>query len=208
MNIEVNEIPRFFDSLADRWDELVNHDPRKLDYILKQANLRPGMRILDVGCGTGVLEEYLLPHSPEQIIAVDISSRMIGEARKKYMTPLVDFRCIDVLEMQHEQFDLIIVYSAFPHFAEPETTISHLAGMLYPNGRLMICHSEGRSTINAHHNKQAGRISFGLPTARWVSARMKKFCIIDHVEDNENYYLVSGIRKERVREKTIQSVSI
>ncbi len=121
---------------------------------------------MDVGCGTGVLEQYLLTYSPAHITGIDISPRMIEAAQNKYATPIVDFRCMDVMELKDEQFDFIIAYSVFPHFEHPDEIIGHLAELPVPGGELVICHSEGRENINGHHNKQANRISFGLPTAR------------------------------------------
>ena len=144
----MNKIADFFDTLADRWDELCYHDPEKLNDILQRTGLRKGLRILDIGCGTGVLESYLLPYSPRQIVGVDLSPAMIEKARSKYATPVVDFRCQDVWDIQGESFDYIIAYSVFPHFQEPEKLVSHLAGILPAGGELVICHSESRDKIN------------------------------------------------------------
>ena len=85
----MNKVADFSDTLADRWDELCYHDPEKLNDILRRTGLRKGLRILDIGCGTGVLESYLLPYSPLQIVGVDISPGMIEKARSKYATPIV-----------------------------------------------------------------------------------------------------------------------
>ncbi|MFQ9022066.1 MAG: hypothetical protein ACLR6J_13485 [Parabacteroides merdae] len=60
----MNKVADFSDTLADRWDELCYHDPEKLNDILRRTGLRKGLCILDIGCGTGVLESYLLPYSP------------------------------------------------------------------------------------------------------------------------------------------------
>lgn len=84
----MNKVADFSDTLADRWDELCYHDPEKLNDILRRTGLRKGLRILDIGCGTGVLESYLLPYSPLQIVGVDISPGMIEKARSKYATPI------------------------------------------------------------------------------------------------------------------------
>ena len=96
----MNKVADFSDTLADRWDELCYHDPEKLNDILRRTGLRKGLRILDIGCGTGVLESYLLPYSPLQIVGVDISPGMIEKARSKYATPIVDFRCQDVRDIR------------------------------------------------------------------------------------------------------------
>ena len=154
----MNKVADFSDTLAYRWDELCYHDPEKLNDILRRTGLRKGLRILDIGCGTGVLESYLLPYSPLQIVGVDISPEMIEKARSKYATPIVDFRCQDVRDIRGESFDYIIAYSVFPHFQKPEKLISHLAGLLPVGGKLVVCHSESRDRINGHHDKHAGKL--------------------------------------------------
>lgn len=192
----MNRISGFFDALADRWDELCFHDPEKITYILEQTTLHKGLKILDVGCGTGILEQFLLTYSPIHITGIDISPRMIEQARNKYAVNTVDFRCMDVMELKDEQFDFIIAYSVFPHFEHPEKLISHLAGLLVSGGELVICHSEGRNMINGHHTKQANRISFGLPPAREVATLMEPYFHIQEMEDTEDFYVVSGIRSQ------------
>ena len=84
----MNKVADFSDTLADRWDELCYHDPEKLNDILRRTGLRKGLRILDIGCGTGVLESYLLPYSPLQIVGVDISPEMIErhEANTRHLS--------------------------------------------------------------------------------------------------------------------------
>ena len=192
--IAMTVIADFFDALADRWDELCIHAPEKINDILEHTTLHKGLRILDVGCGTGVLEQYLLTYAPIHITGIDLSPRMIEEARRKYATPIVDFRCMDVMELNDEKFDYIIDYSVFPHFEHPNLVIGHLAALLVPGGELVICHSEGREQINGHHNKQANKISFGLPPAREVAALMEPYFHIDAMEDSDQLYMVSGIR--------------
>ena len=187
-------IADFFDALADRWDELCFNAPVKINYILEQTSLHKGLRFLDVGCGTGVLEQYLLTYAPVHITGIDLSPRMIEEASRKYATPIVDFRCMDIMDLKDEKFDYIIAYSVFPHFEYPDQVIDHLANLLVSGGELVICHSEGRENINGHHNKQANRISFGLPPAREVAALMEPYFHIDAMEDSDQLYMVSGIR--------------
>lgn len=73
----MNQIETFFDTMAERWDAVCVHDPGKIRTILDRTNLRRNARILDVGCGTGILESYLLPYDPRQIVAIDIAGQMI-----------------------------------------------------------------------------------------------------------------------------------
>lgn len=192
----MNDIVGFFDTLADRWDELCHHDPAKIQYILNQTHLRKGSRILDVGCGTGILESFLLPYAPSRIVGVDIAPRMIRRAQYKYATNLVEFRCLDVMDLHDERFDIIFAYSVFPHFGNPTKLIAHLASLLEPEGELVICHSESKEQINGHHTKHAGLLSFSLPPARELATWMEPYFQIAALEDNEQLYLVKGVRRK------------
>ena len=110
----MNQIETFFDTMAERWDAVCVHDPGKIRTILDRTNLRQNARILDVGCGTGILESYLLPYEPRQIVAIDIAGQMIEKARMKYPDhPLIEFLQEDAMSYEGKGFDYIILYSAY-----------------------------------------------------------------------------------------------
>ena len=155
----MNQIETFFDTMAERWDAVCVHDPEKIRTILDRTNLRRNARILDVGCGTGILESYLLPYEPRQIVAIDIAGQMIEKARVKYPDhPLIEFLQEDAMSYEGKGFDYIILYSAYPHFMRPERLIEHMSDLLVPGGKLVICHSESKEKINTHHHRHADMI--------------------------------------------------
>lgn len=93
----------------------------------------------------GILESYLLPYEPRQIVAIDIAGQMIEKARMKYPDhPLIEFLQEDAMSYEGKGFDYIILYSAYPHFMRPERLIEHMSGLLAPGGKLVICHSESK----------------------------------------------------------------
>lgn len=190
----MKEVEDFFNNLSDRWDEICTHDPEKLNYIIDHANINKGDKVLDIGCGTGVLEKYILLCAPEKIVGVDISEGMIRMAKMKYLTPITEFRHKDVMALKEETFDVALAYSVFPHFEEPEKLIAHVSTLLRKGGRFMICHSESRDIINGHHQKQAGKLSDALPPVEELKKIMSPFFDIDFTEDNEKLYIISGIK--------------
>ena len=193
--IIMNQIETFFDTMAERWDAVCVHDPGKIRTILDRTNLRQNARILDVGCGTGILESYLLPYEPRQIVAIDIAGQMIEKARMKYPDhPLIEFLQEDAMSYEGKGFDYIILYSAYPHFMRPERLIEHMSGLLAPGGKLVICHSESKEKINTHHHRHADRLSLPLPPAREVAALMEPYLLPLVVEDTEQLYIVCGKR--------------
>lgn len=149
------DVKEYFNMLAKKWDEIARHDPQKLNRIIEKLQLRNGDSVLDVGCGTGVLVEYILKFIGQKgsYLGVDISSKMIERAKEKYKgIKNVNFICNDVLELSFEDcFDAIICYSVFPHIDDKEAAIKKFYRMLKKGGKLAIAHSQSRDEINNLH---------------------------------------------------------
>ena len=74
----------FFDRLAPQWDaDMIRHD-NIIATILDNAGVKPGVDVLDVACGTGVLFPDYLARNVGTLTAVDISPEMVRIARSKY----------------------------------------------------------------------------------------------------------------------------
>lgn len=87
--------------------------------LVQNTKLKPGFKVLDVGCGFGNLLEYL----PKDIsyVGVDISQNYINYAKKRY-TSRGRFICADVtrLDLKREKFDVIFISSLFHHLPDNE----------------------------------------------------------------------------------------
>ena len=190
--IIMNQIEIFFDTMAERWDAVCVHDPGKIRTILDRTNLRQNARILDVGCGTGILESYLLPYEPRQIVAIDIAGQMIEKARMKYPDhPLIEFLQEDAMSYEGKDSTILSIWR-LPAFHAAEQLIEHMSDLLVPGGKLVICHSESKEKINTHHHRHADRLSLPLPLAREVAALMEPYLLPLVVEDTEQLYIVCG----------------
>lgn len=195
-NIAMNQIAAFFDTMATEWDAICCHNPEKIRTILSLAEIRRGADILDVGCGTGILESFLLPYRPRQVTGIDLSPEMIARARAKYRDreDTLRFRCRDLMEIRDEAYDYLLIYSVYPHFPDPRKLIRHAAGLLRPGGKLVIAHSESKEQINRHHGQLAGGgISSVLPPAREVARLLEPYFRIEVTIDTEALYMVSGV---------------
>ncbi|MGL5978249.1 MAG: class I SAM-dependent methyltransferase [Erysipelotrichaceae bacterium] len=181
----------FFNEKAAVWDELCFHDSNKIISMLEKLDIQPQARILDVGCGTGVLEPHLLASKPQQILAIDLAEQMIVHAQKKLTHPRVMFTCMDVFEL-HGQFDVICLYSVFPHFPDPAALFAKLSTLLAPSGKVMIFHSESKETINGYHNKNAASVSLGLPDIETLTVMMQPYVDVVAKEDTSSYYYIIG----------------
>lgn len=195
----MNRIATFFDMMAAGWDAQCYHNPEKIRTILSLTDIRPDADILDVGCGTGILESFLLPYRPRQITGIDISPEMIAHARLKYAGygDVIRFECRNLMDIEQESYDYILIYSAYPHFREPSALIRHAAGLLREDGKLAIAHSESREDINRHHRLHtAGGISSELPPAREVAALLEPYFRLEVIIDTAQLYIVSGIHRK------------
>ncbi|WP_045168486.1 class I SAM-dependent methyltransferase [Caldicellulosiruptor morganii] len=186
------DVKEYFDMLAEKWDEIVWHAPEKLNKIIEKIQLKIGDKVLDVGCGTGVLVEYILKSVGQQgsYLGVDISEKMIEKAKEKYKgIENVDFVCSDATELFfREHFDAIICYSVFPHIQDKEMAVKKFSQMLKEGGRLAIAHSESRDKINSLHKNlpEPVKSHFLPPMSKIINmcqnAKLKIVCSIDSSE--------------------------
>ena len=147
----------FFDSVAQNWDNICRHDQRKLDMIFEQIGVFKGAKVLDVGCGTGILIPRIFDAIGEEgsLVAVDYSEKMLKIAKSKHKFSNLKFLCDDIscVKFKENHFDFIICYSVFPHFTDKKKTLTHLVKALKIGGKLCIAHSEAREAINQMHEK-------------------------------------------------------
>ncbi len=150
----------FFDKLAPQWDanEILSTPDRIID-ILGKFGIKPGMNILDLGTGTGVLIPYLsnLVGESGHISAVDLSDGMLSLAKKKYGNiKNVDFYKIDFEEEAIPgMYDMAILYSVYPHLHRPKETIEWLFKMnIKPDGRIIIAFPTDEKFINEIHHER------------------------------------------------------
>ena len=194
--ISAKEVIGFFDRLAPGWDAGLVRNEEVIAAILDNAQVAEGKDILDVACGTGVLIPDYLKRKAASVTAIDISPQMAEITRAKFSLPEVTVLCGDAAELKTEKhFDCIIVYNAFPHFADQEGLIRHLAGLLKPGGTLTVAHGMSREKINAHHQGTPERVSCGLMPAEELAAIVGKFLRVTTVISDERMYQVVGSLK-------------
>lgn len=190
------DVIAFFDRMAPQWDaDMIRHDD-VIAKILDGAGVKPGVRVLDVACGTGVLIPDYLARNVESVTGVDIAPEMVRIASEKFQQENVRFLCGDVEELALEPvYDCIVVYNAFPHFPEPERLIRTLSGYLAPGGRLTIAHGMSRAAIDNHHKGHASKVSCGLIHEDALAAMMRKYLHLEVKISNDRMYQLTGRKK-------------
>lgn len=142
-NVDRSETAKF-DRLASRWwdpdgESRPLHDlnPVRLAYVAGRVSLR-GARVLDVGCGGGLLSEALAAAGAE-VTAIDLAPGVLDVARLHlYESGLkVDYREISaeaLAEQQPASFDAITCMEMLEHVPDPASIVEACARLLKPGG--------------------------------------------------------------------------
>ncbi len=152
----------YFDRLAPEWDGLLEEKTlARLREIVSGLGIEPGARVLDVGCGTGVLFPMLLERVGGEgwVVALDISGEMLRRARAKgYPVEYVQGDAHS-LPIRGGVFDWVICNAVFPHFPDKLCALQEIRRVLKDGGRLVICHTDSRQAINEFHRSVGGVIA-------------------------------------------------
>lgn len=193
--INKNDVIKFFDMYAADWDAQMVRDDKIIGTILDNAGVRAGSRVLDVACGTGVLIPDYLARGVESVTAIDISPEMVKIAQGKFNQPNVRIMCGDVMAADiGGDYDAIVIYNAFPHFAEPDKLVEILSDKLKKGGRLTVAHGMSRERIDAHHKGAASKVSNGLMEAEKLADIFNRYINTIEVISDDKMYQVVGER--------------
>lgn len=83
-----------------------------------------GKTVLDLGCGYGWHAKYAAEQGAASVLGIDLSAKMINEARKRNADPVIEYRVCDIAAYDYpaEQFDLVISNLVL-HYIEDLTAV-------------------------------------------------------------------------------------
>ncbi|KUJ66765.1 cyclopropane-fatty-acyl-phospholipid synthase [Streptomyces albus subsp. albus] len=115
----------------------------KLDLVCRKLALRPGQRLLDVGCGWGSLVLHAAREYGVRAVGITLSEEQAGYARKRVaeagLSDLVEIRVQDYRRVQDGPFDAISSIGMAEHVGSAQYAeyAGHLHRLLVPGGRLL-----------------------------------------------------------------------
>ena len=151
LNADPAELEKFGD-LAHRWWDpnsefkpLHDINPLRLDWIDGAIGLL-GKRVLDVGCGGGLLSEGMAVRGAE-VTGIDLSEKPLGVARLHLLESgqKVDYRKVSAEQMAEEMpgaFDAVTCLEMLEHVPDPASIVESCARLVKPGGQVFF------STIN------------------------------------------------------------
>ena len=163
-----------FNAIASRWWDVEGemrplHDlnPARVAYIARQHSL-DGARVLDVGCGGGILSEALAREGAA-VTGIDAAEKAIKVAKLHAMDQelSIDYQQKTVEQLAQESpqpFDLICCLEMLEHVDHPDQVIASFGSLLKPGGVLVL------STLNRNPLAFAG----GIVAAEYVLKLLPK----------------------------------
>ena len=191
----MNKVAVYFDEKSAFWTEMEQNTKSPVQAaVALMAGVGPDTRVLDLGCGLGVMVPIYEQLGASRVLGVDISPKMIEQARAyRGDSPIAEFVAADAATLElDEQFDSIVIYNAYPHFMNRPALIAACSRLLCEDGRFCVAHGTGRAGINAHHEAVAAGVSLGLESARVESAAWEELFAIDALVDTPGFYAFAG----------------
>ncbi len=159
-NVDSSEIAKFATRAGEWWDPsgafrtLHEINDLRVGYIDARAPLRD-MRVLDVGCGGGLLSEAMARRGAA-VLGIDLGEANLEAARSHASAGgvAVDYRCVDVELLASERpasFDTVTCLEMLEHVPEPQRVVAACAALLAPGGAAFF------STINRNPEELRAR---------------------------------------------------
>ena len=133
----------FWDSVAGVYDLFVNVVNRRTHVALRKIVsdlIRPGERVLECACGTGLLTEVIAPRCAH-ITATDFAPKMLARAKKNCAAfSNITFEPADITALKYPDgsFDAVVAGNVIHLLDEPMKALHELDRVCKPGGRLII----------------------------------------------------------------------
>ncbi|MFB0533418.1 MAG: methyltransferase domain-containing protein [Anaerolineae bacterium] len=143
-----------------RWTRAVRNQ------LYRRVNLLRAERVLDVGCGTGVITEEMAARCKGQVIGVDVDAAMVEFARTR--GGQVEYRVGDAHELGFPDgyFDVVACHFLLMWVSDPLSAVREMARVTRPGGAVLACAEPD----------YGGRIDYPeeLPLARWQAEALRR----------------------------------
>ena len=138
----LEESRQTFDSQASQYDKGINGKHARQAYpiimdVLKEFEPKT---ILDLGCGTAALLEMVLKiKSIDTAYGVDLSEKMLEQARSKQIKAVLVQGDSEYLPFEENFFDVVYCNDSFHHYPNPREVLKEVKRVLKQSGKFILC---------------------------------------------------------------------
>ncbi len=163
-------------------DNLEQAQQHKLDMICRKLELKPGERLLEIGCGWGGLARYAASHYGVEVLGITISKEQQKLARERCAGLPVQIELMDYRSLQG-QFDKIVSVGMFEHVGPKNYPVyfQKVHDALKDEG-LFLLHTIGNYVTSVHTDAWIDNHIFPngkLPAAQEISRALERRFIIE-----------------------------
>jgi SAM-dependent methyltransferase len=120
------------------WAETAEGRIRPLyERVLGGLDLRPGMRLLDAGCGSGLFAE-LAARSGAEVIGLDAAPGLVEYARRRRPAARYVVEDIEHMPFRDAVFDVVTAFNSVLYAADPRSALAEIARVTAPSGRAVV----------------------------------------------------------------------
>ena len=163
----------------------------KLDLICRKMGLKPGLKVLDIGCGWGGFAKYAAERYDVGVVGITVSREQVAFARKFCQGLPVEIKLQNYRELE-EKFDCIISVGMFEHVGSRNyrAYMKAVHRCLAPDG-LFLLHTIGRNTSAVSTDPWIAKYIFPnsmLPSAKQITSAAEGLFMLEDWHSFGQYY--------------------
>lgn len=173
-NVNLTEIAKF-DAIASRWWDMEGEfkplhqiNPVRLDWITDKSGGLFGKRMLDIGCGGGILSESMARRGAK-VTGIDMGKEPLGVARLHALEQGVELEYRQITAEAHaleaaDQYDVVTCMEMLEHVPDPASVLRAIATLVRP----------GWPSVCLYHQPQSESLSDDDPGAEYLMKMVPK----------------------------------
>ncbi|KAK3705670.1 hypothetical protein QZH41_009511 [Actinostola sp. cb2023] len=174
-------------------------------------HLKPGQKVLDVGCGIGGSAFYMYKNFDVEVLAVDLSTNMIRigqkRAEEEHCTDKVKFGIVDITTAEYEpsSFDVIYSRDTILHIEDKATLFANFLKWLKPGGQLLISdYAHGEQEASDRYKAYIKQRNYKLLPLKAYGKIIEKVGFVDVKAEDKTEMFKDVIKRELQKTETIK----